>query len=852
MWQDWLDWDIGPAKALELRDATLCRSHKCAKSELPAKFDSDAMREFVRRGYLGGSFLNGAGEMHTKLPSLHKSEEEMADLVRTGAISRAVLDEAASGEPSLAHNDSQEVNKTLFMSPDSYTLHYASAFYKMVPLWDLRPREEALPKYCRCQVASWAEGLRQAAASGRVAFELCLGDGPLECLSQPGWAGRFDMVDTSNVADQTGLAPLLLACRRVVSVPDGELRTTSLLFPQFSDDERSYLASELQLSPSWWPAAYGWWCNGHGDGPGAAATGTSSQAAELRVGFKWPFLSIYAEIDFSWRPAEDSCRGREDAGEDAVRLALEGLVRECSSYPARRPGKPTALHCGVLIPVLARLSPRPLELLESLEVPDRIRSEAQAWLGAILGQPADTGLAPLMVRACFKEPLLDDDARLRRRQPVLGAQGRRHGKLCDFSCLQLGTDRRGHTKWAGFLVPGDTSLDSLQVMDLKNITVISNVAFEFDDAHSEGLSAVLRSMRSCFCAPPGPPAMPPGQQVPGLLFRKAAGGAPVATRKSAGNAADAELCNVTRVATSAVMLKREQYASRAALPESHKVSDTDPLLELKELLMAVFAVPEHWTYTFLLKDGAGGVRLALSGLAVCQDELSGVPLWDVVIHEPTGPCSESRLCQLLSKASPTSRDVSATELSGPACELFLRLVSALGGRLQEERVFHGRDLPGRGCRLLFPMMFPLRSDTMDQMHLIVALEMELGIRMLWDSPAIVMEALKTHANSLMAQKAYSKAANVYLLAACRMESENVDPQDDRLRLLAAQCQLQPFSSPHESSRGRRAQDLGRGTCWKKQHSAPQPPSVLKPAWEKAVLSAWNVPGAGRRFGCGTC
>ena len=764
IWEQWLSWKITTAEAETLRDSHLCARHKCAPSEVDAKLRIETGISFVREGYLGGA-LHYSDHPPVHLPGLHVHEVRLRSVVQ-----EAGLFDATGLTGTL--DSRREVNRSLFSSPDRFTLHSSTKFFQGFPLWHFGPQEQTLLEHCRTQLAEWARDLRARRDSLQITF--ATGDCLALCTTSPDWRAYFDIIDTSNVCDHIGLAPLLLSCRNVIS-PKGVLRTTSLTFFGEFESDGDYFQEHLVVEPGKWPDIYGW----HRDG----------QDPDARtVHVEWPLVSPRGRISFQWRPSGD----RHARDELSLERIMRKITVECEQLQgdagsARRmllATRQTHLHysLGTLVLLIMHNTPSPLDFVQQQiatgNVPNCFHAELETWIAALSTSTAIVTVPGTNAAKWVEVEIADGEALFEHSsQPWLQAAAMCGGEPAIFSCLVMGMTEHGRTSRVSFLAPHHIDVSSVALHDFN----VPGGRVHHSEVRSSTTLPAMEALRIVLSVSQDdavtPLALRAGTST--VLIGTVTCGA-TSPRRPHGLLETAAY----RRATTGMMLKSELLISRA-VGTGNDISHEDPLLELKELLLSFFGSGTHRTVV-CAGDGAGTVPLVIVMESLCQDEISGVPLADLIVFQPSTPFSSSSVPRELEAHHAEDALIHHFTPSRKARELFMQIVQLLGA--QPCRTECAWGMTGAIVRVLFPPLFPSRATKMREVINQINLEVKLKIFDLGPDRTIEkMTALKFCGNALMAEGRIDQATFSYMLGASKIEDGSVNCEDASVRRLAAEC-----------------------------------------------------------------
>ena len=152
VWKMWLEMEIPAKKADKMQKKYLKRYSKASDGQ-------EMYNYFVSQGYIASTFVNKSNGKSIRLPTLHLEEEHLSELCVSFSNHRFAIEAS-----------DLVVNKTMFMSPNRYNLHYCSAYYRSYHLWSFRPSRESLYQFCQSQFAQWVRGFRSV--SKKVEFTL--------------------------------------------------------------------------------------------------------------------------------------------------------------------------------------------------------------------------------------------------------------------------------------------------------------------------------------------------------------------------------------------------------------------------------------------------------------------------------------------------------------------------------------------------------------------------------------------------------------------------------------------------------------------------------------------------------
>ena len=798
VWEQWLSWNFTPTEAETMRDKYLCARNKCSRTELDVKFREQTQVSFVREGYFGGA-LTYTNHPPVHLPGLHVQEDRLRSVILTPGLLDATgltgkLDEGG------------EVNRTLFTAPDHYSLHYSTKFFEGFPLWHFGMRDETLLEHCQSQLAEWTRDLRTRCNS--LQFTFATGDCLSLCMTSPDWLARFDVIDTSNVCDHIGLAPVLLSCRNVVS-PTGVLQTSSMTFTSNYGEfagKTEYLQALLCAEPRQWPDVYGWSCDGQ------------DPSSKMILHVEWPLVSPKGRINFRWRPTK--CRhARHGCNEATLTRLVSTLMVECEQLQSgaglahdRLVTVQRQIHLhysvGAVLLLLLRNTPSPLDFVRTQDaVPTIFRAELETWLTLLTAVPSSnapsrpsaqvaTSLAispPSMAMpesssqgsAVWVEIDIADGGNAlfeHNAQPWLRVFAMCGGQPASFSCLALGATVLGHTFRASFLAPPQIDFATVELHDF------NGMGGRVRHSEARGSSTSLPDMEALLTvvSAQSTSAVPPSvlhadSAEAGVVLVGVVTCGAKSPRRHHGPMETAAYLR----ASTGMMLKSEMLLSRSVGPGTD-VSHEDPLLELKELVLAFFGTGKR-RYIVCAGDGAGAVPLVIVMESVCQDEISGVPLADLVIFQPFSPFSLNRVPRELEDHHAEDDAISKVEfLSRKARGLLVQIVRLLGAEPRKTERMWG--MAGTVAHVLLPPLFPCRAAKMREVMTQINLEVELEILSIGPARAVEkMTALKDRGNVLLAKGRFADAVFVYMLGALKIEDGGVDDADPGVRTVAAQC-----------------------------------------------------------------
>ena len=770
VWEQWLSWELTTMDAEIMRDQYLCKRNKCSRSKLDVKFREQTVVAFVREGYFGGA-LQYPDHPSVHLPGLHVQE----DVLRSVICTPGLLD--ATGLTGKL-DECREVNRTLFTAPDRYNLHYGTKFFEGFPLWHFGMNDGTLLEYCQSQLAEWARDLRARFSS--LQFTFAVGDCLSVCTTSPDWQARFDVINTSNVCDHIGLASVLLSCRNVVS-PTGVLQTTSMTFFGEFGDAAEYFQEHLCADSRQWPNIYGWSCDG-------------LAAGNTAIHVEWPLISPRGRINFRWRPSE-AHRATDGADEAVLARLVRKVLTECEQLQcgagsahhwhalvqkARLTQRQTHLHysVGIIMLLLLRNTPSPLDFICTQDaVPSIFRAELEAWLTQLTAFRSSSPPSAIWVEidiADGGDALFEHE---HNRQPWLRATAMCGGMLASFSCLALSTTN-GRTFRASFLAPPQIDCTTVELHDFNGVggrVRHSEVRGSTSLPNMQALRAILSAQLDKSASPSA------GSLEAGAVLVGAVTCGAKSPRRHHGPMETAAYLR----ASTGMMLKSELLLSRSVGP-GMDTSHEDPLIELKEMILAFFASGKARNVV-CVGDGAGAVPLVIVMESLCQDEVSGVPLADLVIFQPSSPFSLISVPQELESHHPDDDTTSKVEfLSRKSRDLMMNIVRLLGAVPRKTERMWG--MAGTVTRVLFPPIFPSRFAKMTEVMTSINLEVELRIFAMGPERAVEkMTALKTRGNTLMAKADFAPAAFVYMLGALKIEDGAVDDADPSVRAVAAQC-----------------------------------------------------------------